>query len=482
MGPRALASLALSAGVVGSAGPAAAFDASLYTRHRFFGELLSDEVILTQPRYARVDDRPTGRQQELAYQLQVVARIAGRPADWLGLEVGIDSGVLSFGRGGTLADGLPIGARLTETLLLGETFAELQLGEAGLFQLRAGKLIAEVGDGVLLHGYALGVELDVDPSYADPEISTFGRLRILLPDATFTASGKKSPLMELEVGQRLGDDATVALFGALFFDGGDDLGPVIRRALFQGALGRNCALLRRRFQLANIDCSGEGVDVDTNGVLGWAGARVRWRSERAELRGTVMLGLGTIDATITLPGEMARAFNGNITMTSGLGSVEGSWRPIDALTVTGFGVAATGDGGLEALASRASYSGFLALTPRLPLTMIFFGGGLSTTLQSLTVSSVSPGGSGLLATGIGVEATPWGEGLSLGLSGAVMAATHPSTTGSLYGGEIDAEVVGRVLDELELFAQGGVFLPGGYYADRRAGVQVIMGVALALGD
>ncbi len=483
MGPRARRALTAAAALtaLGAAPDAHAFEASLYTRHRFFAESLAEEVTRTQPRYSRTSTDALGRlDRELAYQLQVVGRLAVRPVDWLGLEVGLDTGLVSLGRGGARMDGIALGERLKETLLLGETFAELQLGEAGMVQVRAGKLIVAVGDGVVFDGYGLGVELDVDPSYADPEWQVFGRARALLADATFTAAGKQSPLFELELGRRFGDHGTAAVFGALFVDGGDELEPVMRSALFSGRLGQACD---RRAADA-VPCDGSGVDVATRGLIGWTGVHGRWRSERLEVRGAAVLQWGSVDARLLFldAQDRVRSLGADIALSGALGSLEATWRVVDALALRGFGIAATGEGGFVRRPAEQGYGGFLALTPRLPLTALFYGGGLSTTLQSLTVSAVSPNGSGLVSGGAGVEVTPWGDAVVLALSGALMAATHARPSGGFYGAEVDARVDVALSGELALFGSGALFVPGGYYGDVPLGVQVFLGGTLALGD
>jgi hypothetical protein len=220
--------------------------------------------------------------------------------------------------------------------------------------------------------------------------------------------------------------------------------------------------------------------LETRGELGWTGVHGRWKDEALDVRGAVVLGFGSVRASLP-PLPRGRVLEVDVGLSSVLASVEARWQATPELRVGGFGVAVTGDDGVEARA-RASYTGFIGLSPRLPLTSIFYGGGLATTLQSPSVSAVAPDGSGLLSAGLDVSVTPWGPRATFAAQAAVMAATHPSPSGGLYGVEVDVRAAVSVIDELDLFASGGVFVPGSYYGPSRVGGQLIAGAALILGD
>lgn len=467
MAARTLVVLAL----IVAAPSAQALDASLYTRHRFYAESLADAVTRAKLPFARTSTRASS---ELAYQLQVLASIDGRPADWLGLHIGVDSGLIGFGGSGATGNGAPIADHAKETLFLGETYAEAQLGEGGFFLLRAGKTIATVGDGAVFDGYALGVEIDVDGSYADADVGLFGRVAAHLPDATFTSRGKQSPLFDVEIGQHLGDEGEIALFGAVFLDGGDELAPIVRSALFSGRLGARCD------EIFPGECDGERVPIDTSGQLGWVGARGEWHHDKsASIEGLVVLGFGGVSAIAMLPnGPRSR----EVSFSGLLASLEVRIVPVDGLELGGFAIAATGEGGFETpVRVEQTYHGYVGLSPRLPLTSIFFNGGLATTLQSPTVSAVSPNGSGLLAGGLSARGDVT-AGLSVLGAAAVMGATHPSATGALYGVELDLGIDWAIGEAWALFASGAVFFPGNYYGSVPKGGQLIAGLSLALGD
>lgn len=461
---------------LGTPSTARALELSLYTQHRGYAESLPDAVVFAQPARLRATVTSTGGSRQLAYQFVVIGRLAGRPTPWLSLELGLDSGLIGLGKGGVSLDGQSFGARLEETGMLGETFAEVQLGEEGVVMIRAGKLLLDVGGGAVLSGYALGLELDVDASYASPDWPWYGRARALLPDATFTARGKQSPLLELELGRHLGDaqQGRVAAFGALFVDGGDELEGFLQTVTPQAP----SACLASVLAAETLPCQLLAGTAAVSGVLGWTGLHARWQDGALDARGLVVLGLGGVHASWV--GRLGRTREVDLSVTSLLASAEGHVTLAPELTLGGFALAATGDDrGTSAEEARA-YTSFLGLAPRLPLTSIFFGGGLATTLQSATVAAVSPDGSGLVAAGLDVAVAPWGpDTLEAVVQAAVMSATRASAGGSLYGVELGLRVEAYPWDNVQLFASAAVLVPGGYYGEVALAGQVYLGAAVS---
>jgi hypothetical protein len=456
-----------------------ALDLSLYTQHRGYAETLPDAVAFAQPARLRSTITSTGGSRQLAYQFVVVGRLAGRPLPWLSLELGLDSGLIGLGKGGVTLDGGSFGARLKETGMLGETFAEVQLGEEGVVMIRAGKLLLDVGGGAVLSGYALGLELDVDASYAAPDWPWFARARALLPDATFTSRGKQSPLLELELGRHLGDaqQGRLAVFGALFMDGGDELAEFLQSATPQAP----AACLASVLAAETLPCKLLAGAAEVSGTLGWAGLHGRWRDGTLDARGMVVLGVGGIHAAWL--GRLGRAREVDFGVTSLLASLEGHVTVATPLKVGGFLLVATGDDRASSVEEARDYTSFIGLAPRLPLTSIFFGGGLATTLQSATVAAVSPDGSGIVSAGLDVAVAPWGPGTAEAvLQGAVMSATRASASGSLYGVEVGLRVEAYPSEDVQVFASGAVLVPGAYYGNAALAGQVYLGAAIALGD
>lgn len=460
-----------------AAGVASALEVEWTTEHRFFAEELPLELLLTRVRATETSTESTGR---AVYQGRVSVSLRGRPVDALGLELGLDSGLFEIGRTGVFSDGQKVGEHARQTFFLGQTLIDLELGDTGVVAIRAGKKLTRIADGVLFDGYALGLDVDVDLSLLDPDSPWRARLDAILPDATFTASGKQSPLFALKLGYVPSRSVDLWLLGAVFLDGDDNLGAIVTDAAFRGRYGELCEILARRRGVAAA-CDGRALEVTTSGALGWIGGGISYDQAPLDLALTGVLGLGHSHSEFTLIGT-ARPVAAEIGYASGLVSLTAGLSWAEHLRVGAYGLLVSGDDGFGTLSLNQTHHGFVSLSPRLGYTRIFFNGGLATTLQSLNVTSVSPDGAGLLSGGLNVALSPI-EALRFFLTGAVMSALFPSpSTGAhLLGAELNGAVEYRFTEGLSARGEVAGFLPGRYYGEIRGGFQVMLGLSWAGG-
>lgn len=456
---------------------ASALEVEWYTEHRFFAEELPIELLLTRVRGTESSTESTGR---AVYQGRVSISLRGRPMDALGLELGLDSGLFEIGRSGVTSDGQKIVDHAKQTFFLGQTLIDLELGETGVVAIRAGKKLTRIADGVLFDGYALGLDVDLDLSLLDADNPWRAHLDAILPDATFTASGKQSPLFALKLSYVPSRSLDLWLLGALFLDGDDNLGAIVTDAAFRGRYGELCEVLARRRGITAA-CDGRAFEVKTQGALGWIGAGLSYDQDPLDLALIGVLGLGRTHSDFTLLGT-ARPVAAEIGYASGLVSLTAGLTVAEPLRIGAYGLLVSGDDGFGTLSLNQTHHGFVSLSPRLGYTRIFFNGGLATTLQSLSVTSVSPDGAGLLSGGLNVAYSPTEE-LRLFLTGAVMSALFPSpSTGAhLLGGELNGAVEYHFTPELSARGELAGFLPGRYYGDIKGGFQVMLGFSWAAG-
>lgn len=495
---------------------ARALEWELLLSNRFYAESIAEEILEAQLRV------PNARNEQpkthLAYQLHAIGAVRGRPTDLLGLELGLDTGLFDLSKDGLTADGAPIGERAKETLFLGETFVDLQFGETGVVELRAGKLRPRIGAGAIFDAYAFGVTADWDQSLVDRESPWRARLHAMLPDATFTAQSKQSPLFAAELGYELVEDSELRLFGAAFVDTENGLTPVLADAVFRGRLfaardaiaaafpnlGRS--MFRDEVQGRVNEGYRSGVlryDVESSGAIGWLGLTAKTKRDDYELAGAFIVGLGSIHMKSTANEGLRAVVDGierelprigaiiapildpeterarDVSMLSYFADVTAKYHFSPEYAVDAFAVLMSGDRGLFDDGDR--YSSFVGLAPLLPFTAIFFRGGVATSLASPAVVSSAPDGAGLGGGGVGVELT-LAESFSAHLGGAALVATVPSraTSSSFYGLEANLETDVQVADFLVLSAQGAIFRPGSYFGDLPVGYQLIAGAHLLL--
>lgn len=387
-----------------------------------------------------------------------------RPIDALGVELGLDTGLLELGTEGVRGNGLPIGVHARETGLLGKAQLDLELGPNGLVQVQLGKRVLRVADGAIFDGYTFGVSLDVDGRFLDEPIPLALHLDAALPDATFTARAKRSPLLHARVVAEPLEGLELAALGAAFFDGDDALVPLLEDAIFPVV----CAPI-----VAALGTCGE-----TRGTLGWLGADVRWVHPRFELHALGLWGTGSITARrYLLPREnpIRARREGRIEFGGAYGALEARARPLDGWSLGAFALAVTGDVD-QALSDRLQYGGFMSLSPRLRYLTLFFNAGLGITLQSPTATTISPDGAGLAGGGLETELEV-GDHLRLRASGAALSAlAEPrGAAGRFLGVEVDGLAEWSFSSRCNAYVEGALFAPGAFYGDVGVAYQVFVG-------
>lgn len=452
-----------------------------------------------------------------ALQLHLFGFVRHRPIPELGLRLGLDTGLLELravdGSAELLADGIELGERFVETLFLGETYLDLQLGENGVVQTRWGKLRPRIGGGAIFDAYALGGMLDVDLQLTNPKLPLSFRAHLFYPDARFEDSGKLSPFADLELALRWGARNELRLLLAGLWDGDQGATPVLVDAFARGGEDRfaaareslpssvfvDAALDRVQRQLRELRGSGVLYALETEGWLGWTGVSLRLHEGPLTLEGVLLLGFGRlhlvsratdelralVEGSAALAGradELLGLFDdeGDVDLLSAFGQLRARVELLEDLDLRAFFLGMSGDDGLYPDES-GSYGAFISLAPYLPHTSFFFGGALAPA-ASVTVASPAPDGAGLIAGGTFFEARV-GRGFRFESGIAAMASVEPAplTGGSFHGieGNLLADAV--LLDGISLHVDLAAFVPGDYYATRAIAVQALLGASARWG-
>lgn len=485
--------------------PALAWDWSLGTQHAFVARALPEVVESALLRQPAGSDAAVSR---AAYRLSAFGRLRGRPVPRLGLQLGLDSGLLELDADGPYPSAEVVGALARESLLLGATHLEAELGSDGEVLVRVGKLLGPIASPAIFDAYALGAVIDVDPSFGDPDAAWRVHLSAVLPDPSFTARGKDSPLFAAELGWVFGRAGALHLVGALFVDGGDGLAPLLAEAAYRARLTAIAVDVNRRRLPAELKRAitdwlvesgggGLGFDVSTRGRVGWLGLRGDARGPGWSLRGTALVQTGRIatvlranallDARLAaledrfpragreVRGRIPDQIDVAIRSLAWFGELVAELEPSETLRLGGFLVLSSGDSGFSGAdpeARSVDDRSFLSLAPNLGHTRLFFDGGVGATLTAPTAASLSPDGSGLVALGavarwapherVDLEAVLAGFGALGGASfedqlAGVEARFTP------YGLELDLGARWRPAELLELRLDAAVLAPGRYY-------------------
>lgn len=481
-----------------------ALKADLVQSHRFFLQYLPQALDASAVRHPWVTSQEGLHRRE--YQLHLRARLKGRPLDSLGLRLGLDTGLLSLSSEGARIDGRDIDRAIIETGLLGETHAEWQLGTAGFVMVRMGKLRPEVAGGAIYDAYALGVMVDVDLSYLDAPPDIFMRAHLLLPDASFTARLKRSPLLNFEAGWTGQGRSKVVLMGAAFFDNDGALEPLFADAIARDSLLRVASALDARTQaiaqprlrtqaqalrdevvqglVGRYNAGDRIVQQTTSGTAGWLGIMGAFEQGPWLMRGRALLGLGLIssdgratdDVQSFLQDSLARLPNqgqgvidvldsqGDVPLLSYFLSLDADLKLTDDVRAQAFGLLVSGDDRLS-LDSQDSYSAFVSIAPLLPYTSIFFRGAAATRLSSPTTASLAPDAAGVIGGGLGLSA--WFAALRLRVVAAALGSQVRSAfaEGQFYGAEVNLGLSGALGRYFVLSGDVALFVPGSYFGD-----------------
>jgi hypothetical protein len=499
-----------------------AFDAELLTTIQLQREALPQDLVFSQLRYPSLTSTTSAERTSIL--LHVLAEVRDRPVDSLGLRLGIDSGLLELDLidGEVRADGRDLGERAKQTFFLGETSADLQLGETGVVEIRAGKLRPRVGSGAIFDAYAFGASIDANLTLLEDPIPAAIRLDVLLPDGTFTEAQKDSPLLALSAGYE-SPSLKVRGLGAIYFDGGNGLAPVLASAYARGrfaafkanlqagvdriaqprirqAVQREAdAVIARAGALYNAGMI--DYDIDTNGRLFYAGFEGSYRQRPVAIDATLVWARGQFDVGAkpnqAFAEELTRletqyprlrdliarnTDQGELKIAGLFAQLVVRVEILESLEASAFGIYLSGDRGLRTGDDGdRTYDAFVSIAPLLTHTMVFFNGALSSSLAAPTTTTPAPDGAGVYGGGLGASYRPLDTfGTRVALA-SLWSPVGSATDASHYGVELDVGADLAIGSSWLLTADFGVFDAGSYFGDQPIGYQLLIGMAFGIG-
>ncbi|MEL7370558.1 MAG: hypothetical protein AAFN74_16680 [Myxococcota bacterium] len=442
---------------------------------------------------------------EAAFRLRLSGEVSGRPTDRLGLTFGIDTGLFELSDRGVQMDRREVSPQVRDTLLLGRVFAELQLGRNGVVALKAGRYRPQIGAGTVFDAYAFGAQVDVDLSLLALAPLSF-KAQVLLPDGTFTALRKTSPLIDFQVEYRLGWFSRIKGVASIFIDTNSELADPVRSAMFKGSNAGLNDIVDGLVQLLNVsedvaaasllDWIDTNIEVQTKGPVVWTGLMAELGDQQYSIQLTALGAFGALklktrptQARIEqfenqalsprLQASFADRFNAAATVpiAAFFGEITTRLAVGEHLQLGTFALALSGDEGIR-LADNPQIGSFLGLSPLLPRTAVFFGGTFGPDQATPTAFSLAPDASGILAAG--AHSTALWRQLTLRLDVAAMSSLVPSrfTGGRFYGVEIDFSGTLSVVDDWALFIDGGILWPGDFFDDEMPAVQFVAGIQI----
>jgi hypothetical protein len=366
------------------------------------------------------------------------------------------------------ANGLSFQEEASQTAFIRQLYAEVSAGRAGAFHARLGRQRLRIADGFVYDDWGLGLDLDLDVGAFGPPFAFSAS--VFYPSRAWpSGSDWKYPAvaMTAEWTPSLGE--WVGVWGAWSSDRSGDAASVLQQGLVEGQVveleattpGSVAYRAASRRLAVLLNSPGSGAT-----SLGWAGVSGRLElTSWSEVRFTAGAAFGTVGATSASGGTAATV---EVPALGWLLSARLTVQPGSGFTVSPFLIWLTGDSppsSQQIASGSGTWGGFLAISPYITATNLFFQGGIAESYADRRASGSGVNARGVVAPGVQVGWTP-GHGFDATLKAAWLWADQPSGFGgSSYGPEVDLNLSWSpwrwlsVLAEADLLAMGD-FFPG----------------------
>ena len=367
----------------------------------------------------------------------------------------------------------------SQTAFIRQFYAEFTAGRAGAFHARLGRQRLRVADGFVYDDWGLGLDLDLDLGAIGPPFAFSAS--VFYPSRAWpTGSAWQYPVVAATAEWTPSLGEWVGIWGAWSRDATGDATAVLRQGLEENQVlellrtspgsAAYRAASRRLAALQNAASTGTSN-------LGWLGASGRLDlSGWADVRFTLGAAFGTVGSASGATGGSA-----SVPVTGWLASARLNAQPGGGWTLSPFFVWLTGDSlpsTQQILSGSGTWSGFLAISPYITATNLFFQGGISESYADRRASGSGVNARGVVAPGIQVGFIP-ARGVDLVAKAAWLWADEVGGFGgSSYGPEVDLNVSWSpwrwlaVLAEADVLALGNFFPQGGLARRFIVGVNV----------
>jgi len=377
------------------------------------------------------------------------------------------------------SNGLTFSEEASQTAFIRQVYAEVTAGRAGAFHARLGRQRLRIADGFVYDDWGLGLDLDLDVGAFGPPLA-FSASAFYPSRAWPTGSAWKYPAVAVtaEWTPTLGE--WVGVWGAWSSDATGDAASILRQGLVEGqvveleattpgsvayrAASRRLAVLLNSPEIATTS-------------LGWAGVSGRLElSSSSEVRFTAGAAFGTVGTTAASEGAAATV---EVPALGWLLSARLTAQPGSGFTLSPFFVWLTGDSppsSQQIASGSGTWGGFLAISPYITATNLFFQGGIAESYADRRASGSGVNARGVIAPGVQVGWTP-GHGFDATLKAAWLWADQPSGFGgSSYGPEVDLNLSWSPWHWLSVLAEADVLAMGDFFPGQGLARKFILGV------
>lgn len=377
------------------------------------------------------------------------------------------------------SNGLSFSDEAKETAFIRQLYVEATAGRAGAFHARLGRQRLRVADGFVYDDWGLGLDLDLDVGAFGPPLAFSAS--VFYPSRAWPSGDAwKYPAVSFTAEWTPSLGEWVGLWGAWSSDTTGDAATILQQGLVEGQVVELTATApgsvayraasRRLAVLLNSPGSGTTS-------LGWVGASGRLEpSTWSEIRFTLGVALGTVGTTAASGGT---ATSVEVPVTGWLLAARGTVQPGSGFTLSPFFIWLTGDSppsSQQIASGSGTWGGFLAISPYITATNLFFQGGIAESYADRRASGSGVNARGVIAPGVQAGWTP-GHGFDATVKAAWLWADQPSGFGgSSYGPEVDLNLSWSPWRWLSVLAEADLLALGDFFPGQGLAHKFIVGV------
>ncbi len=378
------------------------------------------------------------------------------------------------------SNGLTFSEEASQTAFIRQAYAEVTAGRAGAFHARLGRQRLRIADGFVYDDWGLGLDLDLDVGAFGPPFA-FSASAFYPSRAWPTGTAWKYPAVAVTAEWTPSLGEWIGLWGAWSSDASGDAATILQEGLVEGqvveleATAPGSVAYRAASRRLAVLLNSPGTGTTS---LGWAGVSGRLDlSTWSELRFTAGAAFGTVGTTTSGTGGTAVAVD--VPTLGWLLTARFTAQPGSGFTLSPFFIWLTGDSppsSQQIASGSGTWGGFLAISPYITATNLFFQGGIAESYADRRTSGSGVNARGVVAPGVQVGWTP-GHGFDATLKAAWLWADQPSGFGGAsYGPEVDLNLSWSPWRWLSVLAEADLLALGDFFPGQGLARKFILGV------
>jgi hypothetical protein len=376
------------------------------------------------------------------------------------------------------SNGQSFASEASQTAFIRQLYVEASAGRAGALHAKLGRQRLRIADGFVYDDWGLGLDVDLDVGAFGPPLAFSAS--VFYPSRAWpSGSDWKYPVVAATAEWTPSLGEWVGLWGAWSSDSTGDAAAILEQGLVEndvvellrttpGSIAYRAAS-RRMANLLTSPSRGSSS-------LGWIGASGRLElSTWSEVKFTAGVAFGTVG---TYGSTALAATPVDVPALGWLLSARVVAQPGGGFTISPFFIWLTGDATpstQQVLSGSGTWGGFLAISPYITATNLFFQGGISESYADRQASASGVNARGVVAPGLEVR---WSSGSfdATAKVARLWADEASALGGASYGPEADLNLSWSPWRWISLLAEADVLAMGNFFPGQGLARKFILGV------